>query len=82
MLTQQSEKELQQFDEQIRFERDTLDARLADDRREWPRLWKKMQKTRNKQFRQQLIINKISAEEEKNQTRKVYLRIEVPNQIF
>ena len=28
MLTQQSEKELQQFDEQIRFERDTLEARL------------------------------------------------------
>jgi len=65
MLTQQSEKELQQLDEQIRFERDTLDARLADDRREWPRTWKKMQKTRHKQFRQQLIINKTPFEEEK-----------------
>ncbi|CAF0727223.1 unnamed protein product [Adineta steineri] len=65
MLTQQSEKELQQLDEQIRFERDALEARLNDDRREWPRTWKKMQKTRNKQFRQQLMINKTPIEEEK-----------------
>ncbi|CAF2709530.1 unnamed protein product [Rotaria sp. Silwood2] len=65
MLTQQSEKELQQLDEQMRFERDTLEARLNDDRREWPRTWKKMQKTRNKQFRQQLIINKTPFEDEK-----------------
>ncbi|CAF4530909.1 unnamed protein product [Rotaria sp. Silwood1] len=65
MLAQQSEKELQQLDEQMRFERDTLEARLTDDRREWPRTWKKMQKTRNKQFRQQLIINKTPFEEEK-----------------
>jgi hypothetical protein len=71
MLTQQSDKELQQIDEQLRFERDALEARLADDRREWPRLWKKMQKTRNKQFRQQLTINKTSFEEEKNLIRKV-----------
>ncbi|CAF0754749.1 unnamed protein product [Rotaria sordida] len=65
MLAQQSEKELQQLDDQMRFERDTLEARLNDDRREWPRTWKKMQKTRNKQFRQQLIINKTPFEEEK-----------------
>ena len=71
MLTQQSEKELQQLDDQIRFERDTLDARLADDRREWPRTWKKMQKTRSKQFRQQLIINKTPFEEEKALIKKV-----------
>ncbi len=71
MLTQQSEKELQQLDEQIRFERDTLEAHLSDDRKEWPRTWKKMQKTRNKQFRQQLIISRISPEEEKNLIRKV-----------
>jgi hypothetical protein len=71
MLTQQSEKELQQLDEQIRFERDTLEGRLNDDRREWPRTWKKMQKTRNKQFRQQLIINKTPFEEEKILMRKV-----------
>ena len=74
MLTQQSEKELQQLDEQIRFERDTLDARLADDRREWPRTWKKMQKTRHKQFRQQLIINKTPFEEEKILIKKVKKR--------
>jgi hypothetical protein len=73
MLTQQSDKELQQLDEQIRFERDTLEARLADDRRDWPRTWKKMQKTRNKQFRQQLIINKISFDEEKILFKKVQL---------
>jgi len=73
MLNQQSDKELQQLDEQLRFERDALEARLADDRREWPRLWKKMQKTRNKQFRQQLTINKTSFEEEKNLIRKVRL---------
>jgi STE20-like kinase len=71
MLTQQSEKELEQFDEQTRFERDTLEARLNDDRREWPRTWKKMQKTRNKQFRQQLIINKTPIEEEKVLIKKV-----------
>lgn len=71
MLTQQSEKELQQLDEQIRFERETLEARLSDDRREWPRTWKKMQKTRNKQFRQQLIINKTPVEEEKILIKKV-----------
>lgn len=71
MLTQQSEKELQQLDEQIRFERETLEARLNDDRREWPRTWKKMQKTRNKQFRQQLIINKTPIEEEKILIKKV-----------
>jgi hypothetical protein len=71
MLTQQSEKELQQLDEQIRFERDTLEARLNDDRREWPRTWKKMQKTRHKQFRQQLIINKTPFEEEKILMKKV-----------
>jgi len=71
MLTQQSEKELQQLDEQIRFERETLETRLNDDRREWPRTWKKMQKTRNKQFRQQLIINKTPFEEEKILIKKV-----------
>lgn len=75
MLSQQSEKELQQTDEQIRFERDTLEARLSDDRREWPRAWKKMQKTRHKQFRQQLIINKTPLEEEKILIRKVWLKI-------
>jgi hypothetical protein len=75
MLTQQSEKELQQLDEQIRFERDTLDARLGDDRREWPRTWKKMQKTRHKQFRQQLIINKTPLEEEKILIKKVGLSL-------
>ncbi len=74
MLTQQSEKELQQLDEQIRFERDTLEAQLADDRREWPKTWRKTQKTRNKQFRQQLIIKKISPEEEKNLIKKVLIR--------
>ncbi len=74
MLTQQSEKELQQLDEQIRFERDTLEGRLNDDRREWPRTWKKMQKTRNKQFRQQLIINKTPFEEEKILMKKVKLK--------
>ena len=52
MLTQQSDKELQQLDDQIRFECDTLEAQLADDRREWPKAWKKIQKQRNKQFRQ------------------------------
>ncbi|CAF1150990.1 unnamed protein product [Adineta steineri] len=71
MLTQQSEKELQQLDEQIRFERNTLEARLIDDKREWPKLWKKMQKTRTKQFRQQLIMNKTSSEEEKKLIKKV-----------
>ncbi|UJR13522.1 hypothetical protein I4U23_000536 [Adineta vaga] len=70
MLTQQSEKELQQLDDQIRFECDTLEAHLADDRKEWPKSWKKMQKTRNKQFRQQLIIDKKSPEEEKVLIRK------------
>ncbi|CAF0747725.1 unnamed protein product [Adineta ricciae] len=65
MLTQQSEKEIQQLDEQIRLEREMLETRLSEDRREWPRTWKKMQKTRNKQFRQQLIINKTPFEEEK-----------------
>ncbi|UJR33757.1 hypothetical protein I4U23_021184 [Adineta vaga] len=65
MLTQQSEKEVQQLDEQIRLEREALETRLTEDRREWPRTWKKMQKTRNKQFRQQLIINKTPLEEEK-----------------
>ncbi|CAM4879525.1 unnamed protein product [Rotaria socialis] len=70
MLAQQSEKELQQLDEQIRFERDTLESRLNEDRREWPRTWKKMQKTRNKQFRQQLIINKTPLDEEKNLLKK------------
>jgi hypothetical protein len=74
MLTQQSEKELQQLDEQIRFERDTLETRLNDDRREWPRTWKKTQKTRNKQFRQQLIINKTPLEEEKILIKKVQLQ--------
>jgi hypothetical protein len=72
MLTQQSEKELQQLDEQIRFERDTLEAHLVDDRKEWPKTWKKMQKARNKQFRQQLILNKASPEEEKNLIKKVF----------
>ncbi|CAF5064794.1 unnamed protein product [Rotaria magnacalcarata] len=74
MLAQQSEKELQQLDEQIRFERDTLESRLNEDRREWPRTWKKMQKTRNKQFRQQLIINKTPLDEEKNLLKKVELQ--------
>jgi hypothetical protein len=74
MLTQQSEKELQQLDEQIRFERDTLEAQLADDRREWPRLWKKMQKARNKQFRQKLIMNKVAPEAEKNLIKKVRIQ--------
>jgi hypothetical protein len=74
MLTQQSEKELQQLDEQIRFERDTLEAHLADDRKEWPKIWKKTHKIRNKQFKQQLIINKISPEEEKNLIRKVLFK--------
>lgn len=71
MLTQQSEKEVQQLDEQIRFEREALETRLNEDRREWPRTWKKMQKTRNKQFRQQLIINKTPLEEEKVLIKKV-----------
>lgn len=71
MLTQQSEKELQQLDEQIRFERETLETRLSEDRREWPRTWKKMQKTRHKQFRQQLIINKTPLDDEKNLIKKV-----------
>lgn len=75
MLTQQSEKELQQLDEQIRFERDALEARLSEDRREWPRTWKKMQKTRSKQFRQQLIINKTPLEDEKNLIKKVGLQL-------
>lgn len=82
MLTQQSEKELQQLDEQIRFERDTLDARLADDRREWPRTWKKMQKTRHKQFRQQLIINKTPLEEEKILIKKVKRKKKNETKIF
>lgn len=73
MLAQQSEKELQQLDEQIRFEREALESRLSEDRREWPRTWKKMQKTRNKQFRQQLIINKTPFEEEKLLLKKVNL---------
>ncbi|CAF0897988.1 unnamed protein product [Adineta ricciae] len=70
MLTQQSEKEIQQLDDQVRFERDALEARLADDRRDWPKLWKKTQKTRSKQFRQQLLINKTPPEEEKLLIRK------------
>ncbi|CAF1558487.1 unnamed protein product [Adineta ricciae] len=70
MLTQQSEKEIQQLDDQVRFERDTLEARLADDRKDWPKLWKKTQKTRSKQFRQQLLINKTPPEEEKLLIRK------------
>ena len=71
MLSQQSEKELQQFDEQIRFERDMLEGQLTDDRREWPRLWKKMQKARHKQFRQKLMMNKIAPEAERNFIKKV-----------
>ena len=73
MLTQQSEKELEQLDEQLRLERDTLETHLNDDRREWPRAWKKIQKTRHKQFRQQLIINKTPLEEEKALIKKVEL---------
>jgi hypothetical protein len=71
MLTQQAEKELQQLDEQIRFERDAMEARLAGDRKELPKSWRKLQKARNKQFRQQLLLNKTSVEEEKNLIRKV-----------
>ncbi|CAF0796707.1 unnamed protein product [Didymodactylos carnosus] len=65
MLNQQAEKELQQFDEQARFERDNLEQSINEDKREWPRMWKKMQKTRMKQFKQQLLIKKTSAEDEK-----------------
>lgn len=71
MLAQQSEREIQQLDEQIRYERNTLEAHLADDRREWPKAWKKIQKARYKQFRQQLIMNNTNPEEEKDLLRKV-----------
>ena len=77
MLTQQSDKELQQCDERIRFERETLGEHLAEDKREWPRTWKKMQKTRQKQFKQRLIIDKTSADEEKILTKKVELTDEL-----
>ncbi|CAF0868970.1 unnamed protein product [Didymodactylos carnosus] len=65
MLNQQAEKELQQLDEQGRFDRDNLEQKLQEDKRQWPRIWKKMQKTRMKQFKQQLLINKTSFEDEK-----------------
>jgi hypothetical protein len=71
ILIQHSDKELQQFDEQIRFERDTLDIRINDERKQSSTTWKKMQKTRNKQFKQQFIVNKVSSEEEKDLIRKV-----------
>jgi hypothetical protein len=74
MLTQQSEKELQQLDEQIRFERDTLEAQLADDRREWPKMWKKMHKVRNRQFKQKLMMNRIAPEAERNLIKKVIIQ--------
>lgn len=47
MLTQQFEKEFQQLDQQIQFERNTLQAQLDHYQRE-------CLKTRNQQFRQQI----------------------------
>ena len=68
MLTQQFEKEFHQLDQQIHFERENLQAQLADDRREWP---KNIQKTRNRQLRQKLVTNKIVPETQRNFVRKV-----------
>lgn len=69
MLNQQFDKEFQQLDQQIRFEQENLQAQLAEERREW----KKIHRTRLRQFREDLSRKKIAPEMQRNRIQQVFL---------